>query len=560
MKKVLSLYMLILLLAACSQNERYDLIIRNGTIYDGSGGSPFVGDIAVNGDRIVAMGNLKNAAGKNETDAGGMAVAPGFINILSWAQESLIEDGRSQGNIRQGVTLEVVGEGWSPGPLTEAMKKDNMEKQGHIRYDITWNTLGEYLEFIVNKGISPNIASFVGATTVRIHQLGHENRAPDKQELEAMKSLVRQAMEEGAVGLSSSLIYAPASFSGTEELAELCRVVSEFDGLYISHIRSEGDKLLEALDEFIRIAEMADIRSELYHLKAAGQENWHKMDSVIRAINAARSKGLNITADMYNYTAAGTGLYATMPQWVQEGGHDAWVERLKIPSVRARVMREMVLPGDGWENFYYMVGSPDNIILSGFVTDSLKYLTGKTVAEVAALRGVSAPEVIMDLVVQDNSRVNGVFFLMTEDNIKKQIAQPWVSFGSDEASQAPEGVFLNSNPHPRAYGNFSRLLGRYVREEKIITLEEAVRRLTSLPAENLKIKNRGMLKEGYFADLVVFDPDAVIDHATFSNPHQYSTGVKDVFVNGTQVLKDGEHTGALPGRVVRGPGYTGNEN
>ncbi len=555
MKIVIFYALLFLMISACNRKEQYDLIIRNGTIYNGSGKKPFIADVAVNGDKIVFMGDLKNSRGIQETDASGMAVSPGFINMLSWAHESLIEDGRSQSNIRQGVTLEVMGEGWSAGPLTEPMKKDNKEKQGNIKYDIQWTTLGENLEYLERKGVASNVASFIGATTVRIHEIGFENRTPGKQEMEAMKNLVRQAMEEGAIGLSSSLIYAPASFAGTDELVELCKAAAEYNGMYISHIRSEGDQLIEALDEFLQIADQAGIRSELYHIKAAGQENWHKMDSVIGRINSARSKGLQVTANMYNYTAAGTGLYATMPQWVQEGGHDAWVERLKNPSIRARVIQEMVAPGKNWENFYYMVGSPDKIILNGFVTDSLKYLTGKTVAEIAKLRNVTPPEVIIDMVVQDNSRVNAVYFLMTEENIEKQIKQPWVSFGSDEASQSPEGIFLKSNPHPRAYGNFSRLLGKYVREQKIISLEEAIRRLTALPASNMKIKNRGMLKEGYFADIVVFDPDVIGDHASYTNPHQYATGVKDVFVNGTQVLENGEHTGALPGRVVRGPGY-----
>jgi N-acyl-D-amino-acid deacylase len=557
MKSILFLVSLVII-TACTTGENYDLIIRNGTLYDGSGEKPFTGDLAVNGDQIMALGDLGTARGKLEIDATGMAVSPGFINMLSWAHESLIEDGRSQSNIRQGVTLEIMGEGWSAGPLTEAMKKDNIEKQGNINYDIPWTTLGENLDFMKNKGVSPNIASFVGATTIRINVIGYDNRPPEPGELEQMKKLVRQAMEEGAIGLSSSLIYAPASFAGTEELIELCREVSAFDGMYISHIRSEGDKFLEALEEFIRITEKTGITSEVYHLKAAGQSNWNKMDSAIKMIESARSRGLAITADMYNYTAAGTGLYATMPQWVQEGGHDAWVERLKDPSIRAKVIKEMVAKGDDWENFYFMAGSPENIILSGFKTDSLKYLTGMTVARVAESRNVSAPETIIDLVIQDDSRVNAMYFLMSEENIRKQIALPWVTFGSDEASQAPEGVFLELNPHPRAYGNFSRLLGKYVREENIIPLEEAVRKLTSFPAGNIKIKDRGMLRAGYYADIVVFDPNTISDHATFLKPHQYSTGVKDVFVNGVQVLKDGEHTGALPGRVVRGPGYKGN--
>jgi N-acyl-D-amino-acid deacylase len=555
MKKMLILLQVILLLISCVNKSRYELIIRNGLVCDGSGSASFRGDLAINGDTIAAMGNLKNALGMTEIDAGGKAVAPGFINMLSWADKSLIEDGRSQSDIRQGVTLEVMGEGWSDGPLNEAMKKDAIEKQGDIKYNISWNTLGGYLDSLEKKGVSTNIASFVGATSLRIYVIGNDNRPPSSEEMISMKKLAAQAMEEGAIGISSALIYAPASFSKTDELIELCKEVSKYNGMYISHIRSEGDNLLGSLDELIKISKEAHIKAEIYHLKAAGTENWYKMDLAIRKIDSARTAGLDITANMYNYTAAGTGLYATMPQWVQEGGQDAWISRLKDPAIKARVLKEMKLPGKDWENFFYMVGSPENIILGVFKTDSLKYLTGKTLSEIAGLKKLSPAETIIYLVVNDNSPVESMFFLMSEDNIKKQIALPWVSFGSDEQSLAPEGVFLKSNPHPRAYGNVSRLLGKYTREEKIIPLEEAVRKLTSLPATNMKLKKRGMLKPGYYADVVVFDPLTIIDHATYTNPHQYSTGVSDVFVNGKQVLKDGEHTGAKPGRVVRGPGY-----
>ena len=558
MKKILFLQ-IILLLISCASKSKYEVIIRNGLVCDGSGSASYKGDLAINGDTIAAIGNLRNAHGITEIDAGGKAVAPGFINMLSWADKSLIEDGRSQSDIRQGVTLEVMGEGWSDGPLNEAMKKDEIEKQGDIKYDITWNTLGGYLDFLEKKGVSTNIASFVGATTLRIHAIGYDNRPPAPEEMTTMKRLAAQAMEEGAIGISSALIYAPASFSKTDELVELCKEVSKYNGMYISHIRSEGDNLLASLDELIKISKNAHIKAEIYHLKAAGTENWYKMDLAIKKIDSARIAGLDITANMYNYTAAGTGLYATMPQWVQEGGQDAWLARLKDPAIKARVIKEMKAPGKDWENFFYMVGSPENIILGVFKTDSLKYLTGKTLKEVAELKRLSPAETIIYLVVNDNSPVESMFFLMTEDNIKKQIALPWVSFGSDEQSLAPEGVFLKSNPHPRAYGNVSRLLGKYTREEKIIPLVEAVRKLTSLPALNMKINKRGLLKPGYFADVVVFDPNTIIDRATYVNPHQYSTGVSDVFVNGKQVLKNGEHTGAKPGRVVRGPGYkTGN--
>jgi N-acyl-D-amino-acid deacylase len=415
--------------------------------------------------------------------------------------------------------------------------------------------LGGYLDFLEKKGVSTNIASFVGATTLRIYAIGYDNRPPLPEEMTKMKKLAAQAMEEGAIGISSALIYAPASFSKTDELVELCNVVSKYNGMYISHIRSEGDNLLTSLDELIKISKNAHIKAEIYHLKAAGTKNWYKMNLAINKIDSARSAGMDITANMYTYTAAGTGFYATMPQWVQEGGQDAWLARLKDPVIKSRVIKEMKAPGKDWENFFYMVGSPENIILGVFKTDSLKYLTGKTLKEVAGLKKLSPAETIIYLVVNDNSPVESMFFLMTEDNLKKQIALPWVSFGSDEQSLAPEGVFLKSNPHPRAYGNVSRLLGKYTREEKIIPLVEAVRKLTSLPALNMKISKRGLLKPGYFADVVIFDPNTITDHATYSNPHQYSTGISDVFVNGKQVLRNGEHTGAKPGRVVRGPGY-----
>jgi N-acyl-D-amino-acid deacylase len=558
MKELLSALFLFLLIAGCGSKPEYDIVIKNGTIFDGSGSKPFTGDLGIKGDSIAAMGNLRNARGITEIDAKGKAVAPGFINMLSWADKSLIEDGRSQSDIRQGVTLEVMGEGWSDGPLNEAMKKETLEKEGDIKYEIPWNTLGEYMDYLQHRGVSANVASFVGATTVRINAIGYDNRPPTAGELDTMKALVRQAMEEGAIGISSALIYAPASFSKTEELVELCKVVSGYKGMYISHIRSEGEKLLQALDELIQISEKANIKAEIYHLKAAGTGNWNKMDPAISKIDSARSAGLDITADMYNYTAAGTGLYATMPPWVQEGGQDAWIERLKDRTVRLKVMKEMAAPGKDWENFFYMAGSPENILLGAFKTDSLKYLTGKTLAQVAQLKKLSPPETVIELVIRDHSPVESVFFLMTEENIKKQIALPWVSFGSDEQSLAPEGVFLKSNPHPRAYGNFSRLLGKYVRDDKVISLEEAVRKLSFLPATNMKIQKRGLLKKGYFADIVIFDPQKISDHATFSNPHQYATGVSDVFVNGVMVLKDGEHTGAKPGRFIRGPGYRKN--
>jgi N-acyl-D-amino-acid deacylase len=536
-------------------SAEYDVLIRNGLIYDGSGQRPFKGDVAINGQHIARIGQLKDAHGKTELDAKGMAVAPGFINMLSWANESLIQDGHSQSGIRQGVTLEVMGEGSSMGPLNDAMKKEMKEQQGDIKYDIEWTTLGEYLDYLIKRGVSCNVASFVGATTLRVHEVGYADRAPTQDELERMKVLTRRAMEEGALGVGSSLIYAPAFYAKTDELVALCRVAAMYNGMYISHIRSEGSRLLEAADELIQISRRAHIPAEIYHLKAAGKPNWNKLDPLLKKIEAARADGLEITADMYTYIAAGTGLDATMPPWVQEGGLNEWVNRLKDPAIRARVKQEMSQPTDKWENFFVAAGSPDKILLVGFRNEKLKPLTGKTLAEVAKMRDTSPEETAMDLVIEDHGRVDTIYFLMSEDNLRKQIKKPWVSFGSDEASLAPEGVFLKANPHPRAYGNVARLLGKYVRQEKLVSLEEAVRRLTSLPTENLRINRRGALKAGYFADVVVFDPAKVQDHATFENPHQYSTGVRDVFVNGTQVLAKGEHTGAKPGQVVRGAGY-----
>ncbi|PYU30257.1 MAG: aminoacylase [Acidobacteria bacterium] len=534
--------------------QTYDLIIRHGTIYDGSAKPPFVGDVAIQGDKIVVVGSLKNARGRTEIDATGLAVAPGFINMLSWATESLLYDGRSQSDIRQGVTLEVFGEGGSMGPLNEKMKKEMLEQQGDIKFDIKWSTLAEYLDYLVQRGISPNVASFIGATTVRIHEIGYEDRPPTPAELERMRALVRQAMEEGALGVGSSLIYAPAFYAKTDELVELCKVAAASGGMYISHMRSEGSRLEEAVDELLTIARQASIGAEIYHLKAAGKLNWGKLDAVIAKINGARAEGLRVTADMYTYPAGATGLDAAMPPWVQEGGLKAWIARLKDPAIRERVAREMSVATDKWENLYEAAG-PEGILLVGFKSEALKPLTGKTLTQVAAMRAKSPQETAMDLVIEDDSRVGTIYFLMSEENIRKQIKLPWVSFGSDAESPAPEGPFLKSNTHPRAYGNVARLLGKYVRDEKLIPPEEAIRRLTSLPATNLRIQQRGLLKPGYFADVVIFDPAKIQDHATFEKPHQYSTGVVHVFVNGTQVLKDGEHTGAKPGRVVRGPGY-----
>jgi N-acyl-D-amino-acid deacylase len=492
-----------------------------------------------------------------EIDAHGLDVAPGFINMLSWSNESLIEDGRSQSDIRQGVTLEVMGEGESMGPLNDAMKKDMQERQGDIKYKVEWTTLSEYLEYLTHRGISTNVASFVGAATVREYVLAYENRPPNAAELDQMRKLVRDAMEGGALGVGSALIYAPGFYAKTDELIEFCKVASSYGGMYISHIRNEGNGLLEAIDELIRISKEANIPAEIYHLKESGKSNWTKIDGVIRKIEDAQRSGMKISADMYTYTAGATGLDASMPPWVQEGGVEKWIGRLKDPATRRRVITEMRTPTSQWENLLLGAGTPKNVLLVGFRQDSLKYLTGKTLAEVATLRRKSAEETAMDLVIDDDSRVGTIYFLMDEENVKKQIALPWVSFGSDEASLAPEGAFLKSNPHPRAYGNVARLLGKYVRDEKVIPLEEAIRRLTSFPAGNLKIKDRGKLQAGFYADVVVFDPARISDPATYEKPHQYAAGMVDVFVNGKQVLKNGEHTGAKPGMVVRGPGWKG---
>jgi N-acyl-D-amino-acid deacylase len=535
----------------------YDIVIRGGTVYDGSGRPGRVRDLAIVGDSVAAIGSLADARGRTEIDARGLAVAPGFINMLSWANESLIEDGRGLSDVKQGVTLEIFGEGESMGPLNPEMKRLAREAQGDIKYEITWTTLDEYLQQLARRGISPNVASFIGATTVRVHELGYADRAPTPVELSRMQALVRQAMEEGALGVGSSLIYAPAFYARTDELIALAEAAAPYGGMYISHMRSEGNRLLEAVDELLRIARHAGVPAQIYHLKAAGQSNWAKMDRVIAKVDSARRVGAKITADMYTYTAGATGLDAAMPPWVQEGGYRAWATRLRDPATRARVIREMRTPTDAWENLMLAAGSPDRVILVGFKADSLKYLTGKTLAEVARMRGTSPEETAIDLVIADGSRVGTVYFLMSEDNVRRQLALPWVAIDSDAEAPAPEGVFLKSNPHPRAYGTFARFLGKYVRDEKVTTLEDAIRRITAFPAENLKLHRRGMLRPGYYADVVIFDPARIQDHATFDKPHQLATGVVHVFVNGTQVLKDGEHTGAKPGRVVRGPGFRG---
>ncbi len=536
------------------QSPAYDVLVRGGMVYDGTGAPGRVTDVAIKGDRIAAVGDLGAATASTTIDAANLAVAPGFINMLSWATESLIVDGRSQGDIRQGVTLEIFGEGSSMGPLSDAMKARMLEDMGDIKYEITWTTLAEYLSTLERRGISTNVASFIGATTIREHVIGLDDRQPTSDELERMRALVRQEMEAGALGIGSSLIYAPAFYASTEELIELSKVAAQYRGKYISHMRSEGNRLVEAVEELLRISREANIPAEIYHLKAAGKANWDKMDTVIAMIEKARAEGLKITADMYTYTAGATGLDAAMPPWVLDGGYDEAYKRLRDPATRRKIAHAIVTPSKEWENLYLAAGSPDRVLLVEFKSEALKPLTGKTLAEVARLRGESVPDTIMNLVLEDRSRVGTVYFMMSEDNIRKQIKLPWVSFGSDAASMSPEPPFTRSSAHPRAYGNFARLLGRYVRDEKVIPLEEAVRRLTGLPATNLEIEGRGFLREGMFADVVIFDPGQVADRASFEQPHQFAVGMKHVFVNGTQVLKDGEHTNATPGRALRGAG------
>jgi N-acyl-D-aspartate/D-glutamate deacylase len=536
------------------QPPTFDVVLTGGTMYDGSGAPGRRVDVGVRGDRIAGIGDLAAAPAAAKVDVTGLAVAPGFINMLSWSTDSLIADGRSQGEIRQGVTTQIFGEGSSMGPLTDPMKRRMVEQMGDIKYDITWTTLSEYLVGLERRGVSQNVASFLGATTVREYVLGLEDKKPTPEQLDQMRALVRKEMEAGALGIGSSLIYAPAFYASTEELIELCKAASPYGGKYISHMRSEGNRLLEAVQELIRISREANIPAEIYHLKAAGAANWPKLDQVIAAIETARKEGLKITADMYTYPAGATGLDAAMPPWVLDGGYDAAYKRLADPETRKRIAQAIRTPSNDWENLYLAAGSPDRVLLVEFKSDALKPLTGKTLAEAAKLRGEDPVDTIMNLVLEDRSRVGTVYFMISEDNIRRQLKLPWVSLGSDAASMAPEPPFTKSSTHPRAYGNFARLLGKYVREEKVIPLADAIYRLSGLPATNLELDRRGFIREGMFADIVAFDPATIADRATFQQPHQYAVGMKHVFVNGIQVLKDGEHTGAKPGRALWGRG------
>src|SRR5213596_1467162 len=537
-----------------SADAPFDIVIKGGTVYDGTGGAGHVKVVATRGDRIARVGDFAKASAKKTIDARGLAVAPGFINMLSWSNESLIQDGRSQSEIRQGVTTEIMGEGESMGPLNDWMKTRLVREQTDIKFEIKWNTLAEYLHYLEKRGISCNVASFLGATTVREYVIGLEDKQPTPEQLDQMRELVRKEMEAGALGIGTSLIYPPAFYAKTEELIELCKVAAKYQGKYISHMRSEGSRLLEALDELIRISREAKIPAQVYHIKASGRENWAKEDALLARIEQAQKEGLKISADMYTYTAGGTGLDASLPPWTEDGGYPALFKRLRDPATREKIKVQVQTPSDEWENMYLAAGGPEHILLVGFKSEKLKPLTGKTLAEVAKMRGKDPIDTAMDLIAEDESRIGTIYFIISEENIKKELTKPWISFGSDEASQAPEGVFLKSNPHPRAYGNFARVLGKYVREEKLISLGEAVRRLSGLPATNLGLDRRGFIKEGMFADLVVFDPATIADRAAFAQPHQYAAGVKHVFVNGQQVLKDGEHTGATPGRALSGPG------
>jgi N-acyl-D-amino-acid deacylase len=551
----ITVFLLSFCLLSCTEQAQYDIIIQNGTVYDGTGNAPQIADIGITGQRIDTIGDLAGAEAETVIDASGLAVAPGFINMLSWAAYPLLEDGRSMSGIKQGVTLEVFGEGSSLGPVSEAAKQRALEDGDTI----AWNTFGEALQHLVDQGVATNVASFVGATTIRVHELGYEDRAPDEAELAQMQDLVRQAMEEGALGLGSSLIYAPAFYASTEELIALAKAAAEYDGKYISHLRSEGDNFEQAVNELLTIAKEADIAAEIYHLKAAGERNWPKLDRVLAKIDSARQAGKDISTNMYNYVAASTGLDATMPPWVQEGGTQAWLERLKGPAIRRRVIAEMESDTNEWENFLQLAGDANNILLVEFDQDSLKRYVGQTVADIAQKRGTSPAETIIDLVVQNEGDIGTVYFLMNEENVKKQIKLPYMTFGSDARSIAAEGENLESSTHPRTYGNFARLLGKYVREEQVISLEEAIHRLTGLSAQKLNIQERGKLAPGFYADVVIFDPATIQDKATFEEPHQYSEGMVHVLVNGTPVLKNGEHTGATPGMFVKGPGYQGTE-
>lgn len=543
-------------LASCRGDSPpdFDTVITGGTIYDGSGAPPYSADLGIVDDRITAIGDLKGASARQKVDASGKAVSPGFINMIAWGVTSLIRDGRGLSDVTQGITLEVFGEGNSMGPLSPQMKAEFPQYWGGI--EPQWTSLGEYLEFLEDRGVSPNVASFIGATTPRIHVLGRDDVDPDPEQLLRMQALVREAMQEGAVGVASSLIYTPASFAETGELVALARAAAEYGGIYASHMRNEGKQIFAALEELITIAREADIPAEVYHIKIAHPPSWNLFDQVLERIEAARAEGLRITADMYPYPAGSTGLDAIMPAWVKAGGLDAWIARLRDPETRQRLAREMREDSDEWDN-RLASGGAETVLLVEFRNPNLKHLAGRTLAEVASERGISPEETAMDLVIEDGTRVGAMYFNQSEDVVRKAVQQPWVSFCTDAVAIAAEGDALLNHRHPRTYGTFPRILGHYVRELDLLSLEDAIHRASGLPATNLSLKERGFLREGYYADVLVFDPETITDRATFDQPHQYSEGMEQVFINGQQVIADGQHTGALPGRVVRGPGWTG---
>jgi N-acyl-D-amino-acid deacylase len=554
----------VLLLALCCSGSacarravdaRYDVVIAGGTVYDGSGAPGARADVGIVGDEIKAVGDLRNASADRVVRVDGLAVAPGFVNMMS-GDDSLRVDGRSMSDIKQGVTTEIFGEGDSMGPLTEPMRARRLAGQGDLKYPITWSTLHEGMLDLEKRGVSTNFASFIGAATLREYAVGLEDKRATPEQLQTMRELVDREMREGALGIASALIYAPGFYASTDELIEISKVAGQHHGMYISHMRSEGNRLIEAVEELIRISREAGLPAEIYHLKAAGQSNWPKMDRVLEMVEAARSSGLRITADVYTYTAGGTGLDAAMPPWAEDGGYEGLFKRLQDPAQRAKIAKAVRTPTDDWENLYLASGSPDRIVLVEFKSDALKPLTGKTLAEAARLRGKSPEDTIMDLVLEDRSRIGTIYFMMSDENLKKEIQRPWVSFASDASSIAAEGVFLKSSAHPRAYGSFARVLGKYVRDEHVISMPDAIRKLAAQPSANLGLGRRGLLKPGMFADVVVFDAATVADRATFEKPHAYAVGVRHVFVNGVQVLADGEHTGKKPGRALWGPGRT----
>jgi len=544
MRLKLTFLVITMMLISCS-SEQYDLVIKNGTIIDGSGGESFVSDIAIKNGKIHRIENNISGTNSSEIDASGQIVAPGFIDILSWASGPIVYDGEVQSVVCQGITTAIFGEGWSMGPVNETVREEmrSMWKEYNIPYD--WKTLADYLKFVEKQGTSVNIASFVGATTVRLYVIGNEDRLATPEEMKQMKELVRIEMEAGALGVASSLVYTPAFYADTEELIELSKTAAEYGGIYISHILGEGADLIEAMEELITITEKAKIPAEIYHLKAAGKENWNKLDDAIALIEEARKRGLDITADIYPYTAGATGLDAMLPPWSKEGGTPALIKRLKQKSTREKIKKEILTSTSGWENFYWMAGGGEGILVSYLAKN--KEFQGKSIADIADILKKDEIDTIFDLLIEEDGFGGGIFFLMSEENVTKKMQLPWVSFCTDEDAYKLTGLMSNRNPHPRAYGTFPRILGKYVREESALTLEEAIRKMSALPAEKLGLKDRGRIEKDLAADIVIFDPETVIDKATYNEPHQFPEGINYVIVNGKIVVKDGIHTGAKPG-------------